>query len=122
MRVIKHSGNVERNLTRVEGAVAFNVAGHSVDDMGHRYSGIGVVSVIINDRRLVDGGVHAEGEEAFIPVNVTKINCQNGPKKLEGLNTYPDRYASTPLSSKSCSNAVRRCAWYEETCELYIGR
>lgn len=72
MRIIKHSSDVERNLTRVKSAVAFDVACHSVDDMGHRDTGVGVVGVVVEDRRLIDGRVHAEREETFIPVDVAR--------------------------------------------------
>lgn len=68
---IKHGRNVCDALTLAEGAVAFNVAGHSVDDVGDGFTGVRVVDVVVEHGVMVDGTVRSKGVETFVPVDMT---------------------------------------------------
>jgi hypothetical protein len=66
--LIEDSGDVKGTLASIQGAVTFDVAGCSVDEMGHGDARVGVVCIVVNDGRCVDGAVCAEREKTLIPV------------------------------------------------------
>ena len=70
--LVKDTGDVQLRRA-VKNAVAFDVAGHTVDDVGHRHAGVGEVGVVVDDGGHVDGAVRTEREETLVPVNVTKM-------------------------------------------------
>jgi hypothetical protein len=51
--------------------MALDVAGHSIDNVGHGHAGVGVVGVVVSDRRRVNGAVPGKRPETLVPVNVT---------------------------------------------------
>lgn len=59
---VEHSGDVGQSLAAAELAVAFDVASHAVDDVGHGLAGVGSVCIIVQHGGGVDGAVGTEGE------------------------------------------------------------
>ena len=51
--------------------MAFDVAGHPVDEVGHGNAGIGSVRGFVDDGGFVDRAIGAQRVEAFVPVDVT---------------------------------------------------
>jgi hypothetical protein len=127
---VKDSGDVQGRLTRVQRAMALNVTGHTIDNMRHGHAGVGVISVVVDDRGRINVAGLSKGPETLIPMNVTK-----GVRKVSAgeeyyqdkrqydededergriakhKEAYPERYTSTPYWSKSSSKAARTSAW-----------
>ena len=55
--------------------MAFDVAGHPVDNVGHGLARVGVEGVVVDNGGRVDGVVTYR-VETLIPVNVTDIRSQ----------------------------------------------
>lgn len=51
--------------------MALDVAGHAINDVGHGHAGVGIVSVVVGDRRRVNGAVPGKRPETLVPVDVT---------------------------------------------------
>lgn len=49
MCLIEDSSDVKGTLASIQGAVTFDVAGCSVDEMGHGDTRVGVVCIVVND-------------------------------------------------------------------------
>lgn len=47
---VKSISNVQRLLASVQGAMTLDVASSSIDYVGHGYTGISVVGIIVHDR------------------------------------------------------------------------
>jgi hypothetical protein len=66
---IKDSSDVQN--TPGQFAMAFNVSSHAINDMRHRHACVGMIGVVIDDGRCVDGPVHREREQSLVPMNMT---------------------------------------------------
>ena len=62
MGLVKNSGDVQDLLRSTQGAVAFNVAGHTINDVGHGHTVVGVVGIVVDNRGLVDRSVNSQRE------------------------------------------------------------
>ena len=89
VRCVEENGDVQNRVT-VELAVAFNVASHTVDDVGHRLARIGVKGVVVDDGRRVDGVV-AHRVETLIPVDVTEIGSKKLRSQQLSREAYPEK-------------------------------
>jgi hypothetical protein len=54
--------------------MAFDIAGHAVDDVSNRHTRVSNVGIVVDDGSRVDHG-HAKREEALIPMDVAKKTC-----------------------------------------------
>lgn len=68
---VQNIGDVQWALAGVQSAVAFDVSGHTVDDVGDGLAGVGVVGVVVDDRGKIDSAVGTKREETLIPVDVS---------------------------------------------------
>lgn len=84
MLEVENRGDVKRRLVCGQGAVTLDVTGHSVDDVGHRHSGVGVVRVVVNDRRAVNAAGAGHGPETLIPMDVTRTGVRGDTRQYSG--------------------------------------
>lgn len=68
--LVQQGGDVGQTLAVAEFAVALNVAGHAVDDMGDGLAVVGVVGVVVDDGGGIDGTVGSQRIETLVPVDV----------------------------------------------------
>jgi len=74
----------------VELTVAFNVACHAVDEVSHGDAGIGVVSVSVDNRSVINGAAGGERPHALVPMDMTREVCINTIFKHKALEGFTD--------------------------------
>ena len=71
MLLIEDGGDVEDALAGGQRAMRLDVASHTVDDMRHGDTRVGIVGVVVDDGAGVDGLISPERVETLVPVNMT---------------------------------------------------
>jgi len=66
--LIEHSSDVE-DLGGVDRRVRLDVTSHTVDDVGHGNTWIGLVGVVVDDGSSIDGTI-ANRPDTLVPVDV----------------------------------------------------
>lgn len=71
MFLIKDGGDVKDTLARGQRAMRLDVASHTVDNMRHGDTRVGVVGVVVDDRASVDGLIGTQRIETLVPMDMT---------------------------------------------------
>lgn len=90
MLEVEHGGDVQRGIAGIQRAMALNITGHAVDDVGQGYAGVSVVRVVVDNRRRVDFAGACERPETLVPVDMTRrIRCVEDDRN-QGVPTQRD--------------------------------
>ncbi len=53
--------------------MALDVSSHTINDMSHGYTRVGVISIVVQDRGRVNGAAASKWPETLVPMNVANF-------------------------------------------------
>lgn len=82
IHIIQHSRDIS-DRRPIEGGVTLDITCHTVHEMHHRDSCVGVIGVVIDDGGSVDETVGTHREEALVPVNVSVLLATSSIQQIK---------------------------------------